>query len=1135
MKRVIAAVLSLLLLPIPVFAAGAGGETPLTRGEAAEVLYEATGRPQAPESQPFTDVTEPHLDAVGWAAEQGIVQGVGGRCFDPSAAVARQAFAVMLHRLAGSPAVSGAELKRYPDGGQTAAWAEEALIWCLKTGVLPEAAEGRLDPAGPVTAEEARQALERLKELPDLSALQKDLETLTALHRPIGSEGERAAEEYLESRFREMGYQVSLQPYTDESGREGTNVIALWPAPSADADILVFSAHHDSVPTAYGANDNASGVTALLAVADALKQVPTDTELRFISFTDEENGKKGSRFYTASLTQEERERMIGDIQLDMLGGLGTAGLSVCTTDGQANWLSDLLLEKAPGAVPGAETASDHASFQLAEVPSVLVMQDGRGYLYHSAADTAGQIDLYQLSGAVRAVAAVGREVADPQTSGYRQIARAQGAGYTYRQTRQNVIYFNSSLSDTEAYLGASGTLTDHQEREGNGWKDVYDTYLYSMRWFGGETPMNTYYCYRNGFLERIEIRPEETGYTAQQVRFMIQEMYGDPASTRTGADGVLSKGWADEIYSKYISFRSGSPCTVTVSNYSVGISNVLASYPVEGGQAAVADPEDALVWNYLCGILPAETRAKIGQFNLFTDGYSNILAYTSPMKHEDGTVDNTRFSINIDYYDVYDENGAPRDWSKLTYTILHEYGHVLLEDETQVDLSLGANTHDPAGFISGSFRRTFYDRFWKGLPGSGVGDYDQNPTHYVSRYGANYFHEDIADTFAVFVLGGQPKGDTVAEEKLRFFWNDEDMTALRSAIREKLGLPVEDTLPDGGETQEPGLPTDPDDGPREEGLTKEEISRRFTAAMTALEPEVRLDVSGMTWQFGAELDLKNIYYSVLSANRELKYAYDMEAAVSGDTAVCTFRYMPYKTGAYDAGIPQGSHAIGSLRDAKALAQSMNGGTQRLPVAITDPTLSVEDIQNALGQAGYGWIRYDLSRDGTEITAAPPVGKTLADCAAAIQESIRLGNEVLSQVLTDGMTQREQVQALYDHLTGSVAYDYRYYTDRTAMPYESTVALGALRDGLAICGGYSHAFETLLDLAGIESYTVSGSLGREGHMWNYVVLDGQGYYCDATSDRGGTGRYFLLTADELSAPGSHTWDDGFMTRLAGTAG
>ncbi len=411
------------------------------------------------------------------------------------------------------------------------------------------------------------------------------------------------------------------------------------------------------------------------------------------------------------------------------------------------------------------------------------MQDGQGYLYHSAADTADQLNPYAIAGAAETAVAAAAEICSPETGSYRALAREQGEGYTYRQTRQNVIYFSSSRADTEAYIGAAGELADTWEISGEGWTDVYESYRYSMRWFDGDTPMNTYYQYRNGFLERIEIRPEETGCTAEQVQTLIEAMYGAPTSRE---DGQIS--WADPVYSKYITLSSDEQgCLVTVSSYSVGITNVLASYPVRGGQASITDPEDALVWDYLCSILPLEARQKIAQFNLFTDGTSNILAYTSPVQ-VDGVSDNTRFSISIDYYDVYDENGEKRDWSKLTYTILHEYGHVLLEDETQVDLTKGDSTHDPAAFIEGAFRKGFYDTFWSALGDTGVGDYEANPTHYVSRYGANYFHEDIADTFAVFVLGGQPQGDTVAEEKLRFFWADPDMAALRAAIRQNLGL-----------------------------------------------------------------------------------------------------------------------------------------------------------------------------------------------------------------------------------------------------------------------------------------------------------------------------------------------------------
>lgn len=304
--------------------------------------------------------------------------------------------------------------------------------------------------------------------------------------------------------------------------------------------------------------------------------------------------------------------------------------------------------------------------------------------------------------------------------------------------------------------------------------------------------MNTYYRYRNGFLEGIEIRPAETGVSTEQVRSLLCEMYGEP--TLSEGD-VPSEHWQDTVYNKYITLTDSSDgCKVTVSNYSAGITNILASYPVQNGEAQITDLQHAAVWAYLCSILPPESRMKLAELNLYSDGFSNVLAYTSPIK-QDGVTDNSRFSLNIDYYDVYDETGAKRDWSKLTYTILHEYGHVLLEDETQIDLTVGENTHDPAGFIPGSFRKRFYEQFWAALGDTGVGDYEQNPTNYVSRYGANYFHEDIADTFAVFVLGGKPKGDTIAEQKLLFFWNEPEMTALRTSIRQNIGLALDADVP----------------------------------------------------------------------------------------------------------------------------------------------------------------------------------------------------------------------------------------------------------------------------------------------------------------------------------------------------
>ena len=62
--------------------------------------------------------------------------------------------------------------------------------------------------------------------------------------------------------------------------------------------------------------------------------------------------KTAPRAYTASLSEEEKGRMIGDIQFDMLGGLGSDDTLVCTMDGEANWVSDLLQEKDPSLERG---------------------------------------------------------------------------------------------------------------------------------------------------------------------------------------------------------------------------------------------------------------------------------------------------------------------------------------------------------------------------------------------------------------------------------------------------------------------------------------------------------------------------------------------------------------------------------------------------------------------------------------------------------------------------------------------------------------------------------------------------------------------------------------------------------------
>lgn len=85
---------------------------------------------------------------------------------------------------------------------------------------------------------------------------------------------------------------MQVQPFTFAGGTTSYNVIATKRShPNHDTgQIIVVGAHHDSVRNAPGANDDASGTGVLLEMARVLKNMPTDTEIRFIAFGAEERG-----------------------------------------------------------------------------------------------------------------------------------------------------------------------------------------------------------------------------------------------------------------------------------------------------------------------------------------------------------------------------------------------------------------------------------------------------------------------------------------------------------------------------------------------------------------------------------------------------------------------------------------------------------------------------------------------------------------------------------------------------------------------------------------------------------------------------------------------------------------------------
>ena len=113
----------------------------LSRAHVVTVLYRLDGSPEVSGSSGFDDVPEGwYADAVTWASQNGIVEGVSATRFNPNGNITREQIATILYRyyveyLGNSP--SGyADLNGYIDGDETSAWAEEAVRWAVSAGLI---------------------------------------------------------------------------------------------------------------------------------------------------------------------------------------------------------------------------------------------------------------------------------------------------------------------------------------------------------------------------------------------------------------------------------------------------------------------------------------------------------------------------------------------------------------------------------------------------------------------------------------------------------------------------------------------------------------------------------------------------------------------------------------------------------------------------------------------------------------------------------------------------------------------------------------------------------------------------------------------------------------------------------------
>ena len=113
----------------------------MTRAMLVSVLWRLAGAPAPKAPNTFVDVPDGawYTDAVTWAAENGVVSGIGGSRFDPSGFVTREQTAEILYNYAhskGYDVSARADLTAFPDAGSVSGWAEKALSWANAAGLI---------------------------------------------------------------------------------------------------------------------------------------------------------------------------------------------------------------------------------------------------------------------------------------------------------------------------------------------------------------------------------------------------------------------------------------------------------------------------------------------------------------------------------------------------------------------------------------------------------------------------------------------------------------------------------------------------------------------------------------------------------------------------------------------------------------------------------------------------------------------------------------------------------------------------------------------------------------------------------------------------------------------------------------
>ena len=417
------------------------------------------------------------------------------------------------------------------------------------------------------------------------------------------------AMQYVIDKFAAYGYEIEKQEFQYNTwGRvtyQGTNLIAVKKADlDPTGDVLIIGAHYDGVAGMPAANDNGSGLSVLLELARVLRDLPSDTEIRFVAFDAEEDGLYGSAEYVKRLT--DTQNIIGMLNFDMLGGAKEGHVGIHTADGRdSSYLMDILrLNYEFCSVELSNQSfgsSDYEYFPTRLIPALDFSHPSIRGEYHNENDLAEYISADMLEYAAKGGVAIATTIMSNITPSYLEYAKPKEPVEIFEITPETYIPVSGTVEQLQREIKIPLTQI---ESEGNILK-----YKVKVKLFDFEQPLDMVYSVSPGIWGSTGgpyIDLTNSGLSYDEVKTMLDEKLGSGTQAEgvgTGSmGGLVLAGQSNSFGDGYIynspygnsyqlSYRAGSTpeLYISIQQYK---DNGIEAYLIENGELVRLDSTD---------------------------------------------------------------------------------------------------------------------------------------------------------------------------------------------------------------------------------------------------------------------------------------------------------------------------------------------------------------------------------------------------------------------------------------------------------------------------------------------------------------------------------------------------------------